>query len=107
MLTTEQLRKKTKRDAWERRFQSVMITLVAGAIVWGVQTLVSVDKNQAIAATRLERLEVLQAGAYSARDAKRDVAEMTRRIDKNEQSIIGLDGRLKIIEGRNRRGDEP
>ncbi len=105
MLTTEQLRKKIKRDEWERRFQSVMLSLTAAAIIWGVVTLVAVDRNQAVLTTKLERVEVLQAGAYTARDAKRDVAEMTRRIDQNEKAIISLDGRLKVIEGQ--RGGAP
>jgi len=77
-----------------------MITLCAAGVVWGVQTLVSVDKNQAISASRLERVEIMQSGMYTARDAKRDVADMTRRIETNEKSIIGLDSRLQRVEAR-------
>jgi len=77
-----------------------MITLCAAGVVWGVQTLVSVDKNQAISASRLERVEIMQSGMYTARDAKRDVADMTRRIETNEQSIIGIDSRLQRVEAR-------
>lgn len=102
VLTTDQRRRIDRRTRWERRFQSVMITLCAAGVVWGVQTLVSVDKNQAISASRLERVEIMQSGMYTARDAKRDVADMTRRIEQNEQSIIGIDGRLKAVEGRRR-----
>ena len=90
----------SRRTRWERRFQSVMITLCAAGVVWGVQTLVSVDKNQAISASRLERVEIMQSGMYTARDAKRDVADMTRRIETNEKSIIGLDSRLQRVEAR-------
>jgi len=102
VLTTDQRRRIDRRTRWERRFQSVMITLCAAGVVWVVQTLVSVDKNQAISASRLERVEIMQSGMYTARDAKRDVADMTRRIEQNEQSIIGIDGRLKAVEGRRR-----
>lgn len=100
VLTTDQRRRIDRRTRWERRFQSVMITLCAAGVVWGVQTLVSVDKNQAISASRLERVEIMQSGMYTARDAKRDVADMTRRIETNEQSIIGLDSRLQRVEAR-------
>jgi len=65
-----------------------------------VQTLVSVDKNQAISASRLERVEIMQSGMYTARDAKRDVADMTRRIETNEKSIIWIDSRLQRVEAR-------
>lgn len=100
VLTTDQRRRIDRRTRWERRFQSVMITLCAAGVVWVVQTLVSVDKNQAISASRLERVEIMQSGMYTARDAKRDVADMTRRIETNEQSIIGLDSRLQRVEAR-------
>lgn len=91
-----------RRSRWERRFQSVMITLCAAGVVWVVQTLVSVDKGQARAADRLERVEIMQSGMYTARDAKRDVADMTRRIEVNETSIQGLDTRLKDVERKRR-----
>lgn len=100
VLTTDQRRRIDRRTRWERRFQSVMITLCAAGVVWVVQTLVSVDKNQAISASRLERVEIMQSGMYTARDAKRDVADMTRRIETNEQSIIGIDSRLQRVEAR-------
>lgn len=100
VLTTDQRRHIDRRTRWERRFQSVMITLCAAGVVWVVQTLVSVDKNQAISASRLERVEIMQSGMYTARDAKRDVADMTRRIETNEKSIIGLDSRLQRVEAR-------
>lgn len=100
VLNTDQRRRIDRRTRWERRFQSVMITLCAAGVVWGVQTLVSVDKNQAISASRLERVEIMQSGMYTARDAKRDVADMTRRIETNEKSIIGLDSRLQRVEAR-------
>jgi len=100
VLTTDQRRRIDRRTRWERRFQSVMITLCAAGVVWVVQTLVSVDKNQAISASRLERVEIMQSGMYTARDAKRDVADMTRRIETNEKSIIGLDSRLQRVEAR-------
>lgn len=100
VLTTDQRRRIDRRTRWERRFQSVMITLCAAGVVWAVQTLVSVDKNQAISASRLERVEIMQSGMYTARDAKRDVADMTRRIETNEKSIIGLDSRLQRVEAR-------
>lgn len=100
VLTTDQRRRIDRRTRWERRFQSVMITLCAAGVMWVVQTLVSVDKNQAISASRLERVEIMQSGMYTARDAKRDVADMTRRIETNEKSIIGLDSRLQRVEAR-------
>lgn len=100
VLTTDQRRRIDRRTRWERRFQSVMITLCAAGVVWVVQTLVSVDKNQAISASRLERVEIMQSGMYTARDAKRDVADMTRRIETNEKSIIGIDSRLQRVEAR-------
>ena len=100
VLTTDQRRRIDRRTRWERRFQSVMITLCAAGVVWGVQTLVSVDKNQAISASRLERVEIMQSGMYTARDAKRDVADMTRRIETNEKSIIWIDSRLQRVEAR-------
>lgn len=100
VLTTDQRRHIDRRTRWERRFQSVMITLCAAGVVWVVQTLLSVDKNQAISASRLERVEIMQSGMYTARDAKRDVADMTRRIETNEKSIIGIDSRLQRVEAR-------
>lgn len=100
VLTTDQRRRIDRRTRWERRFQSVMITLCAAGVVWVVQTLVSVDKNQAISASRLERVEIMQSGMYTARDAKRDVADMTRRIETNEKSIIWIDSRLQRVEAR-------
>lgn len=98
MLTTEQLRKKERRVSWERRFQSVMITLVAAAIVWGVQTLVSVDKTQSLVVNRLDLVEIRQAGAIERREAQRDHSDIHKRIDSTDSAIVVIDGRLKVIE---------
>lgn len=102
-MTEAEIQQRRERSGrWERRFQSVMVTLCTVGVVWVVQTLVSVDKGQAIAAARLERVEIMQSGMYTARDAKRDVADMTRRIEVNETSIQGLDTRLKDVERKRR-----
>lgn len=98
VLTTEQLRKSERNVKWERRFQSVMLSLVAAAIVWGITTLINVDKTQAIVLTRLDMVEIRQAGAIERREADRYHTDLHKRLDSTDSAIVIIDGRLKVIE---------
>lgn len=97
-MTTDELKRHEKSVQRQRWFQSTMVSLCTIGVAWGVNTLVSVDKNQAVSDERQQKMEIMLEGAYMARDARRDTAEILRRIDHNEQAIITIDGRLKILE---------
>ena len=99
--------RKERRVQWERRFQSVMVTLVAAGIVWGVQTLVNVDKSLALAVQKQSEFEIALAGMYRSTDARRDVEGLSARIDtlstatdRNATSIHEMQGRVRVIEDR-------
>ncbi len=65
---------------WERRFQSLAISLVGVGITWGVSTLASLDKSMAAVVPHLEQIDMQVAAMYRAKDAQRDIAELRRDI---------------------------
>lgn len=93
--TPEQQDKHTR---WERRFQSVMLSLATAGILWSISTQIQLVTKSAVAEEKLQRLDVQLSGMYSARDAQRDVAEITGRIAANEGRIDTLDTRVGDIE---------
>ncbi len=107
--TDVQHERRERRIQWERRFQSVMVTLVAGAIVWGVQTLVSVDKTLTVSVQRIDQVELVVAGMYRRDDALRDVAALGARVERmaagveaQTSALAGIQARVRVLEDRAR-----
>lgn len=99
--------RKERRVQWERRFQSVMVTLVAAGIVWGVQTLVSVDKTLAVTVQRIDQIDVAASGMYRRDEATRDFSQLASLVERvqsaterNATSIHEMQGRVRVIEDR-------
>lgn len=90
--------RKERRVQWERRAQSVMLSLVSAAIIWGVSTLASVDRAIAGLQPRIDSLDVQIAGAYRASEARLAVDGMTARITATEQRVERVDRRLDRVE---------
>ena len=107
--TEQQHERRERRTQWERRFQSVMITLVAAGIVWGVQTLVSVDTERAGSVQRIDQVEIVVAGMYRRDDARRDVADLRERVermagvdDQQTAALQDIQARVRVVEDRTR-----
>lgn len=107
--TEQQHERRERRTQWERRFQSVMITLVAAGIVWGVQTLVSVDTELAVSVQRIDQVEIVVAGMYRRDDARRDVADLRERVermagvdDQQTAALQDIQARVRVVEDRTR-----
>ncbi len=107
--TEQQHERRERRTQWERRFQSVMITLVAAGIVWGVQTLVSVDTKLAVSVQRIDQVEIVVAGMYRRDDARRDVADLRERVermagvdDQQTAALQDIQARVRVVEDRTR-----
>lgn len=107
--TEQQHERRERRTQWERRFQSVMITLVAAGIVWGVQTLVRVDTELAVSVQRIDQVEIVVAGMYRRDDARRDVADLRERVermagvdDQQTAALQDIQARVRVIEDRTR-----
>ena len=98
MLTTDQEKRATRNVKWERRFQSVMITVTVAGIIWGIQTLAQVDKTQGLVVQRIDLIEIKQDAAMTSREAARDHSDIHKRLDLNDSAIVIIDGRLKVIE---------
>lgn len=107
--TEQQHERRERRTQWERRFQSVMITLVAAGIVWGVQTLISVDTELAVSVQRIDQVEIVVAGMYRRDDARRDVADLRERVermagvdDQQTAALQDIQARVRVVEDRTR-----
>lgn len=90
--------RRERRTQWERRFNSVMVSIGTAGIIWLVSTVAKIDKSQATTAVRLDAIEVSAAGAYHASDAKRDVREMTDRLQYVEQRAAAIEIRVDRLE---------
>ena len=98
MLTTDQEKRATRNVKWERRFQSVMITVTVAGIVWGIQTLAQVDKTQGIVIQRLETVEIRQQAFIERRESARDYSDVNKRMDRSDIILVDINDRLKVIE---------
>lgn len=107
MTDSDTTEKRERHIQWERRFQSVMVTMATAGMIWVVQTLVSVDKAVAIAVEKQGQLEISVAGMYSSDAAKRDVIELNDRIRsvadiaaRQGTALYDVQGRVRVIEDR-------
>lgn len=90
--------RRERRTQWERRFQSVIVSIGTAGIIWLVSTVAKIDKAAATTAVRLDAIEISAAGAYRASDAKRDVQGMTERLQYVEQRAAAIEIRVDRLE---------
>jgi len=100
-------RKFDHRAQIHRWFQSAIVSLLVAAVIWGVQTLANLDKSVAAIVPRMDSIEIQASAAYRATDAKRDFADLVRRIDNgdirdngHDQALLSLDHRVTKLEAR-------
>lgn len=105
MTTDEQTTRMIKHAGWERRFQTAMLALLVSGVIWVVQTLAQVTIDLGAIRPRVDAIDVQVVGMYSARDARRDAADMERRFNEMRQAsahrdsrILDLDERVKKVE---------
>lgn len=94
---TDEVWRNTQRDR-ERRMHSYILYLLLGGTFWAIQTLWDVSGNIREIKPRLNAIEVQLSGSYTAREAARDVGEVKAHIERNEQRIYELDGRVTKLE---------
>lgn len=93
----------------ERRFQSIILSTVAALLIgyatWAGGKLMSLSESAAIAAEKLQVVDLVVKTMYRADDAKRDVSAVTDKIDRNSlridantRRIDGLDVRVHDVE---------
>lgn len=74
----------------EKHVQTFVLFILTGLIAWVGATLISVDKRTAVIEEKLlgvtQRLEQMQP----ASEARRDVADITRRLDAVERRLDAL-----------------
>lgn len=80
---------------WERHFQSVMVTLACAGIVWGVQTLTTVDKRVEVVGVEVS---ILQAQFARVDLAQRDIAQIRADVSSQTSRIESIERRLSFIE---------
>lgn len=104
-------RKFDHRAQIHRWFQSAMVSLLVAAVIWGVQTLANLDKSVAAIVPRMDNIEIQASSAYRATDAKRDFADLVRRIDTgdardaaHDTTLQSLDHRVTKLEARSSAG---
>jgi chromosome segregation ATPase len=92
--------RKERHVQWERRFQSVVISLGTGAIFWAAGTLMKVDKGLDALKPHVDNLDIQIAGMYRSADAKRDVAELATKIAETSSQNAKQDGDIQDIKTR-------
>ena len=100
-------RKNDRRAWWMRAYQSVITTVIAAAIVWGVQTLANLDKSVAAIRPRLDSIDLQVAGSYRSSEARVAIASLQRQIERgdakdadHDRKLDDLDHRVDAIERR-------
>lgn len=103
----EERRKSERRAWWMRAYQSVITTVIAAAIVWGVQTLANLDKSVAAITPRLDSIDLQVAGSYRSSEARIAIASLQRQLDAgdakdadHDRKLDDLDHRVDAIERR-------
>lgn len=76
---------------YERRFHSVMLSLVAGGILWMLNIVVETHTSIANLSPRIQALEIQSAGAYRASDAKRDQEYIVDRFGQMDKRVSKLE----------------
>ncbi len=79
----------------ERRYQSIMLSVCAGGMLWILQTLVSLSTDIASIKPRIDALDVQLSLMYRASDARRDIADITARMTVTERRIERLEHRME------------
>lgn len=74
----------TARPGFERHVQSAALTILMLLMGWVGNTLIAVDKRTAVIELQVGQLAAQVAQAQPAREAARDMLEVTRRLDALE-----------------------
>lgn len=99
--------RRERRTRWERRFQSVTLSVATAGILWAGSTLGELKVSSAVIQNRVDGLDAQMSGLYRANDAKRDVNEMKARIATTEQRVEAIEGRIASVERQHVRGARP
>lgn len=78
-----------KRGTFEQHFHSVVLTAVLAGVGWTLTTLIGLTQSMSAIRQHIETIDVQVSAAYRSSDAKRDVQEITMRMDaeaKNDQA---------------------
>lgn len=79
----------------ERRYQSVVLSLCAGCVLWILSTLLSLNGGISRLQARIDQFDVQLALMYRASDARRDMTDLSTRITSNDRRIERLEQRLE------------
>lgn len=96
----EERRKSERRAWWMRAYQSVITTVIAAAIVWGVQTLANLDKSVASITPRLDSIDVQVSGAYRASEARIAIASLQKQIEHGDARDADHDHQIEQLGSR-------
>lgn len=81
---------------WERHFQSVMVTLACAGIVWGVQTLTTVDKRVEVVGVEVSILQA-QFARVDLAQIRADVSSQTSRIESIERRLSFIERAVPMV----------
>lgn len=79
----------------ERRYQSVVLSLCAGGMLWILQTLLSFSGDIGRIQERIGSLDTQLSLMYRASDARRDMADLNIRIANSERRIERLEQKIE------------
>lgn len=83
-----------EKSAFEKHWQTFAITLMLGVVGWGSKTLFDMSTQIAVMGEAIAQLKILVAQSYNSTTAQRDIAELSRRIDRNEQRLDRVEQRV-------------
>lgn len=86
---------KTRRH---RIIQNCLLTFISTMLTWACVTFVEALAKIARIDERTLKTDIAVEGMYRAKDAQRDVAEMTARIESAEVKVERIDARVRAIE---------
>lgn len=73
------------------RMQNILLSACFGLLLWIIQQLFGLSASIAKADEKLASVEIQAASAYRASDARRDVAEIDKRLVRLERARWGDD----------------
>lgn len=74
----------------EKHAQTIVLAVLVGLLAWVGSTLISVDKRTAVIEEKLQGALARLSEMQPASEARRDVADITRRLDAVERRLDQL-----------------
>lgn len=88
------------RGKWGGYFDRAVLAILVYGAWWMIQSTGTLLIRSSVTDTKIENLDIKIEAMYRSSDAKRDVADITRRIDFNDKRINSIESRVQELERR-------